>query len=101
MKGEMGINTVIRTGRFFDEPRFEFSELFHILDRLRDAPDLIRINHENVPLVETDDLPRDAKTLFILRNVPADFEFEVSVPFREGFFQEPAHFVFAVAEPAS
>jgi hypothetical protein len=44
---------------------------------------LVRIDHEDVALVEADDFARDAEALLVLREVASDLEFEVAVALRQ------------------
>jgi hypothetical protein len=75
--------TIIRRRGLLDEPWLELCELLHVLDGFRDAPDLVRIDHEDVALVEADDFARDAEALLVLREVASDLEFEVAVALRQ------------------
>lgn len=97
--GEEG-RTIVRAGGLLDEPRLEFCELLHVLDGLGNAPHLVRIDHEDIALVETDDLTSDAQTVLVLCDVAADLELEMAVALAEGLLEERLHLVLAVAEPA-
>lgn len=99
-KGERK-RTVVWAGGLLDEPRLELCELLHVLDCLGHAPHLVRIDHEDVALVEADNLPCDAQTVLVLRNIAADLELEVAVALAEGLLEQRLHLVLAVAEPAS
>jgi hypothetical protein len=40
-------NNIIWSSRFFNEPRLDRFQDLHVLDSLRDVPDLIGIDHED------------------------------------------------------
>jgi hypothetical protein len=58
---------------------------------------LVRIDHEHIALVETDNLSCDAEALLILRNVASDLELEVLVSLRQRLLEEATHLVLAIA----
>ena len=92
---------VVRAGRLLDEPRLELGELLHVLDGLRDGPDLVGIDHEEVALVVADDLSGDAQSLLVFGDAGSDLELEVFVTGVEGLLQQALHLVLAITQPTS
>lgn len=95
-----GGRTVIRARRLLDEPRLKLRQLLHILDRLGHAPHLVRIHHEHIPLIEPDNLARNAQTVLILRHIAADLELEVAVPLAQRLLQQRLHLILTIPQPA-
>lgn len=98
-KGRKG-HTIIRTRRLLDEPRLELRQLLHVLDRLGDAPDLIRIDHEHIALVVANNLSCNGQAVLILRYIGANLELEVAVPLAQRLLQQALHLILAIAQPA-
>lgn len=92
---------VVRAGRLLDEPRLELGKLLHVLDCLRDRPDLVGIDHEEVALVVTNDLSGDAQSLLVFGDAGSDLELEVFVTGVEGLLQQALHLVLAITQPTS
>lgn len=81
------LRTIIRRSRLLDEPWLEFCQVLHVLNRLRDAPDLVGIDHEHIALVEANDFSCDGQSLPILSNVTSDLELEMPVALSKGLLK--------------
>lgn len=115
---------IIRCRRLLDEPRLDLLQSLDVLDRLRDVPHLVRIDHQHTPsgpsvlpdqvrsirvsrlassgkpLRVVDDRADDLASLQIGLLVRADFHLEVVKAGSDSFFGEPGDFLVAVSEPA-
>ena len=87
--------------RLLDEPRLEVGELLHVLNGLRNRPNLVGICHENIALVITNDLTSNTQTLAVALNVTTDLDLEVSVSSVESLLKQTLHLILPVSKPAS
>lgn len=91
---------VVWRGWLFDEPGLELAELLHVVDCLRDGPDLVGIDHEDVALVEADDFSCDPQASLVLLDVAANLDLEVPVSLGKGVSQKLLHLLFSISQPS-
>src|SRR4029077_17525638 len=89
---------VVRARWLLDPPRVDLGERADRLDRLLDAPRLVRV--ERQPVLGADRLADDARALHIAREVAADLELQVRETLGERIARARRQRVLCVAEPA-
>jgi hypothetical protein len=84
----------------FDEPGLEFAELLHVVDRLGDGPHLVGVDHEDVTLVEAEDLSCNSQASLVLLDVSANLDLEVSVSLGKCVSQQLLHLLLSISQPS-
>ena len=74
--------------------------MLHVLDGLRDRPDLVGIRHEDIALVVTNNLTSNAQSMTITRDITTNLDLEVSVSSIKSLLQQALHLVLTITQPS-